>query len=59
MSRRDMQPNTLTRREYKGKFKVKKILEKIDVGSETGSGSEKIPLGSTTLCRRESHKLAN
>jgi hypothetical protein len=34
-----MQPNTLTRQEYKGKIYVR-ILEQICVGSETGSGSE-------------------
>ncbi len=28
MSRRNMQPNTITRLEYKGNFYVKKILEK-------------------------------
>jgi hypothetical protein len=33
-----MQPNTLTRREYKGKFMLK-ILEKIHVGSEKIIGS--------------------
>ncbi len=33
-----MQPNTLTRREFKGKICVE-IVETIHVGSETGSGS--------------------
>ncbi len=33
----NMQPNTLTRREYKGKIYLR-ILEEMQVGSETVSG---------------------
>jgi hypothetical protein len=39
LSRHNMQPNTLTRREYNGKIYGKNIL-KNHVGYETGSGSE-------------------
>jgi hypothetical protein len=35
-----MQPNTLTRWEYKGKIDVIGIFKKINVELETGSGSE-------------------
>ena len=38
ISRHNMQPNTLTRREFKGKIYVQNII-KIQAGSKTGSGS--------------------
>jgi hypothetical protein len=45
ISRDNMQPNTLTRREYKGKIYVKKISRDL---FDPGSGMEKF--GSATMC---------
>jgi hypothetical protein len=43
-----MQPYTLTRWKYEGKFRLR-ILEKINVGSENHSGSTTLKVDSITV----------
>jgi hypothetical protein len=64
-----MQPNTITRQEYKGKIYDTTMSEKTHPGSQTGSGSEtnlkvgsgygseKNHSGSTTLRHRQQFKI--
>ncbi len=55
MQPNNMQPNTLARKEYEVKFMLS-ILEKINVGPSTGSGSGSEitrKIGSTTLWPQE------